>query len=91
MFLKIMEYKKLKDSEKVGVATMAESVHFSTNIIDCKKVTFYKDEFEDINFTVFTTDPGKETERSTRINESDYDLHSVYVMNDDGKTIQKPI
>jgi len=91
MFLKIMQYKMPAKKGKILVPKRDEKYYFSTNMIDCKKVTFYEDEFEGINFTIFTTDSGRESERTIRINEEDYDLNNVYIMNDDGKTIQKPM
>jgi len=89
MFLKIMQ---LKDSpDKRPDQENPDKIHFSTHLIDCKKVVFYEDIHDGVKFTIFTTDPGRETERSFRVNEDENEFHNVYIMNNEGKTIQKPI
>lgn len=89
MFLKIMEFK-----ETGSIDEKETKKHLSSRIIDCESVTFYDEKDQDgTEFTLFITNQNKPTEIKIRFNHSEINkgLHSVYIMNDEGKTIQKPV
>ena len=85
MFLKIMNFEAIKDKEHGG------HEHISTTIHECKSIRFADETFEGISFTVFIVDENKPTEKAIRIDDTDKAHRAVYIMNDNGKTIQQPV
>lgn len=94
MFLKIMKYKKGETTNQPSNNPEIHK-HESTRIYDCAKVVFFENETDGdgIEYRLFIVDQGKTSEKSIRVDEKDAvaGLYSIYIMNNNGKTIQQPV